>query len=141
MAISTNAIFLYINGSYRAFRVLQDGYSVKKQKPMSLLRSVYDGRALIVRGDVEPRESTLPLLVQIDGGGTSENDPLGTPRTFGSLAELETAHTRNDLKLAGFGDSAYYDVEWVGEFEARPEYDPYMNWVVVVATLVEKTPT
>ena len=134
MAFTRESVLLRWSGgaTTRAFRVLKEEYrGGTETKPASYARSLYDDGLLAIRAT--SKRKFFALL-------TVEDSPSGSldGATIGSISELNSAWAATDLEVQGFEDGAYWDGEWMGDWDALLEYDPKRNRAVVVAQIEEK---
>ena len=127
MAFTRESVLLKWSGggTERSFRVLREGYSGGATvKPASYARSLSDGGMLRVHG-TRYRSFQAVLLVLDSPSGSIDSV------TEGDIDELEAAFQATDLQCKSLEDSAYWDAEWVGTWNAQVEYDPDIGETVV----------
>jgi len=116
----------------RAFEVLREDYRGSTQtKPAQYGRSLYDDGLVAVRATSKRRFTGLIVAYDSPSGAID-----GVTR--GSIAELNAAHDATDLQVQSFEDDAYWDAEWMGDWDTLIEYDPMRNQALVVAQIEEK---
>lgn len=116
----------------RAFPVLKEGYrGGTETKPAAYSRSLYDDSLQAVRATSKRR--FMGVLSVLDS-------PSGTidSVTQGSIADARSAHAATDLQVKSFEDSAYWNAEWMGDWDTICEYDPMRNRAIIVAQIEEK---
>ena len=134
MAYTRSGVRLRWGGgaTVRAYEVLKEEYrGATETKPASYARSLYDHGLLAVRGTSKRRWN---------GYIVAYDSPTGTIDgvTKGSIDELNAAHAATDLEVQSFEDSAYWEAEWMGNWDTMVEYDPNRNIALVMAAMEEK---
>ena len=134
MAFTRQSVLLKWNsGSVaRAFPVLKEGYrGGAETKPATYSRSLYDDSLQVVRGISKRKFSGVLSVLDAPAGAID-----GVAQ--GSIAEARAAHAAADLQVRSFEDDAYWEAEWMGDWDAICEYDPMRNRAIIVAQIEEK---
>jgi len=134
MAYTRESVLLKWNGgsTIRAFSVLKEEYKgATKTKPASYSRALYDDGLLVIRATSKRR---FFGLLTIDDAPTGSLDGAA----IGSIDEAEAAWAATDLQVKSFEDDAYWDAEWMGNWDTLCEYDPKRNKALVIAQIEEK---
>lgn len=131
------AIFLKWDegGSHFAFKVQQLGFSSQKQIPESEGRGLYDSRLLAINSTNTPRSVTLPVVARSTVSGTA-NDGVEDV-DYGDYDDLLSAWGYRVLEVKLFGDSAYWEARWSGNFAEQLGFDPVHNVLILTMPLLE----
>ena len=139
MAFTREALFLkWSSGATKkAFKVLRVDYRGGiETKPANYTRSQYDGSLLIIRGIVTPRRFAGTILGEDSPSGTA-NDGV-EDIDYGSIADLKLAWAATDLQAKSFEDSAYWDAEWIGDWDPPVDFGPNRNYSSILVSLEER---
>lgn len=129
MAFTRDAVLLRWNGgaTERAFQARQREYLGETTiKEATYQRSLVDNAMLRTYAPSTPRELIAVFIVEDSPSGNN-----GDGVAWGSVAELEAAHAATDLQCKAFGDSSYWDAEWIGNWQPPVDFDPFRNLVSV----------
>lgn len=120
---------------HHAFRVAHDGYDPSKEALQVTGRSANTGYLYGSGSDKEPRHIVLPIIVPAAGSGTLNDGVEDVPK--GAYADLKEAWRTRFLDVKLFGDSAYWQAFWQGDWVEELDFDGLRTIVTVTANLVQ----
>jgi len=132
MAYTRRAIRLkWASGTKQyAFYIKQQNFTPQEAKPAQYRRNL-SGRLLRV---FAPTYRKVMGIFLVRDSATDTLD--GVPE--GDISKLKEAHAATDLQVQSFGDSAYWNAEWMGDWPPVLDYDPLANLISVPVILEER---